>query len=89
MKIEVKNKDTLKVSYHSKTSAKYDGHCLRAYSYFPEELPLIHMAEPTEKCFKVTTKDGATYYLSEKDSVKINGKVYPSINDYIKTTNVN
>lgn len=56
------------IEHIGSTSENYDGHCLRAYSYFPEELPLIHLAEPDEKCYKVVT-DKATYYLTESDIV--------------------
>lgn len=31
----------------------YDGHCLRAYSYFKDELPEIRQAENNERCFRV------------------------------------
>lgn len=84
MKLVIKNKDTLKVTYHSKTTANYDGHCLRAYSYFPEELPLIKVAEPTEKCYRITTKDGNSLYITEHEPLKVNGHLYASIQDYIK-----
>ena len=31
----------------------YDGHCLRAFAYFPEHLPDIRTAEETDRCFEV------------------------------------
>lgn len=31
----------------------YDGHSLRAFSYYREELPEIRQAEPAERCFKI------------------------------------
>lgn len=31
----------------------YDGHCLRAFSYFRDELPEIRQAEESERCFKI------------------------------------
>lgn len=82
MKLFVKDKSAVKVTFHSKTSTKYDGHCLRAFSYFPEDLPLIHMAEPTERCFKVVMKDGSTLYISDSEPVKINGNYYSSFREY-------
>lgn len=84
MNILVKDKSTLKVTFHSKTSTKYDGHCLRAHSYFPEELPLIHLAEPTEKCYRIKLKDGTSYYVTENEPIKINGHLYSRIQDYFE-----
>lgn len=31
----------------------YDGHCLRAYYYFKDQMPDIRQAEPHERCFRV------------------------------------
>lgn len=83
MIFQIQNKDSLKVSLHGETSANYDGHCLRAFSYFPEEMPLIRLAEPTDKCFKITTEDG-TYYVTEHDTIEYQGKVYSSLDFYTK-----
>lgn len=30
----------------------YDSHCLRAYSYFKDQMPLIRQAAPNQRCFK-------------------------------------
>lgn len=83
MKIEIANKSSLKVSYYGETSANYDGHCLRAYSYFPEELPLIRLAEPNEKCYKITLDTGEDVYVTENDIVKYKGTEY-KVNDFVK-----
>lgn len=42
----------------------YDGHCLRAYYYFKDEMPDIQMHE-TGKAYKVTYDDGTVKYLHE------------------------
>ena len=31
----------------------FDGHCLRAFSYFRDQMPDIYQAEPTDRCFKL------------------------------------
>lgn len=31
----------------------YDGHCLRAYAYFKDELPEVRQAEESERCFEL------------------------------------
>lgn len=33
----------------------YDGHCLRAFSYFRDQLPDIRQAEETDRCFEIKT----------------------------------
>lgn len=40
------------------------GHCLRAYAYFKDELPLIQQADPLERCFKITIGD-TEHYIKE------------------------
>lgn len=39
----------------------YDGHCLRAYYYFKDQMPKIRQAEVQERCFRV--KSGADTLL--------------------------
>lgn len=55
---------------------QYDGHCLRAYTYFKEEMPDIEMAEPEEKCYKLTLDTGEVIYIHEKEQIEYNGKNY-------------
>ena len=45
----------------------YDGHCLRAFSYFGEEMPDIEMAPESAECY--TAKVGGTdiFFHSEED----------------------
>ena len=43
----------------------FDGHCLRAYSYFGEEMPDIKLAEPGKPCYKVTLDDGQIIYTQD------------------------
>lgn len=45
----------------------YDGHCLRAYSYYKEKIPEIKLAEDTDKCFRITFTDGTTKYVKEDE----------------------
>lgn len=60
----------------------FDGHCLRAYSYFKNKMPDIETAEPEEKCIKVTI-DGKDIYIKESDTVVING-ISCSGSEYIR-----
>lgn len=49
----------------------YDGHCLRASSYFAKEMPDIteklSFAENGTKFYKVTLNDGSIEYFSDSD----------------------
>ena len=40
----------------------FDGHCLRAYTYFKEDMPLIEQALDTDTCYKVTV-EGEDHYI--------------------------
>lgn len=40
----------------------YDGHSLRAHSYYGDQMPDIVLAKPTDKCFKTTHEDGRIEY---------------------------
>lgn len=46
----------------------YDGHCLRAYSYFGHLMPDIQQASENEKCFKLTLRD-QTLYVKSTDTL--------------------
>ena len=45
----------------------FDGHCLRAYSYFGNQMPDIHMAEEGDTVYKVTLDDGTVIYCNEEE----------------------
>ena len=49
----------------------YDGHCLRAYSYWKESMPDIteqlDKLDTTEQIYKVTYDDGSVKYLTESE----------------------
>ena len=49
----------------------YDGHCLRAYSYWKELMPDIteqlDKLDTTEQIYKVTYDDGSVKYLTESE----------------------
>ena len=42
----------------------YDGHCLRAYAYFKEQMPDIKLAEEGDEVYKVTHDDGTVEYCT-------------------------
>ena len=72
-------KDTNKLAVYTDG---YDGHCLRAYSYFKNKMPDIETAEQEEKCIKITS-DGKDIYINELDKVVING-ISCSGSEYIR-----
>ena len=55
-------RDSNKISVYT---SGYDGHSLRAYTYFKEKMPDIKLAQPNERCFKVTTDKGEEIYCTE------------------------
>lgn len=48
----------------------YDGHCLRAYAYFKDQMPDIQQADEGTLCYEV---NGQTF--TEHDSINFNGKL--------------
>lgn len=46
----------------------YDGHCLRSYYYYGDQMPDIKMASPQDRCFKVTLDNGDIEYLTENQA---------------------
>ena len=61
-----KDKNKLKVY-----TDHYDGHCLRAYSYWKELMPDIteqlDKLDTNEQIYKVTYDDGSVKYLTESE----------------------
>lgn len=45
----------------------YDGHCLRSYSYYTEQMPDIHLVEEGTKVFKVTLDNDEVIYCTEEE----------------------
>ena len=53
----------------------YDGHCLRAYSYWGDKMPDISMAEEGEDCY--SAKVGSTnIYFHADETIEYLGKQY-------------
>lgn len=44
----------------------FDGHCLRALSYFPQSMPDIERAPEGAQCYKATVGDKEIYFHSEE-----------------------
>lgn len=45
----------------------YDGHCLRAYAYFPERMPDIKTAPANDECYRAKVGDtDVCFYASEE-----------------------
>lgn len=64
----------------------YDGHALRAYSYFKDQMPDIYIAEETTRCFQV--KVGTTdICFTENDVINYQGVKYKGLEFYEKITN--
>ena len=61
-------KDPNKISVYTDG---YDGHCLRSFTYYKEQMPDIaakmEYADKTCKYFKVTLDDGTVDYFCEED----------------------
>lgn len=64
------SKDSVQIEFLGKFSS-YDGHCLRAFSYFADEMPdikaQIEEIKKEGKTFKVTHDDGSVEYLNENN----------------------
>ncbi len=45
----------------------FDGHCLRALSYFGERMPDIYEAKPTEVCYKANVGGTDVYFAADED----------------------
>lgn len=53
----------------------FDGHCLRSYAYFKEQMPDIKQVPEDTECYKVTLDDGTVKYCTkeELDILKASG----------------
>lgn len=51
----------------------FDGHCLRAQSYFSEEMPDIERAPENARCFEATI-NGSPVFFHEHESVTYLGQ---------------
>ena len=59
----------------------YDGHCLRAYAYFKDELPEVRQASDTDRCFSIEI-DGQLLLCKSGDLIKIDNGTTISVEDY-------
>lgn len=64
----------------------YDGHSLRAYAYFGNQMPDIELAQENEKCYsaKVGTSD---IMWKASDTINYQGKQYTGEEFYELVTN--
>lgn len=62
--LKITKQDAISIEYIGKTEG-YDGHCLRAYSYFGSKMPDIVLAKETDTCYKVVKDDGTVEYVIE------------------------
>lgn len=63
MEINIPDNATFSIVYEGRTEG-YDGHSLRAHSYFGEQMPDILIHE-TGKAYMITFEDGSTELLHE------------------------
>ena len=79
--LTTKDKNKLKVYLEN-----YDGHALRAYAYFGEEMPDIVLATQGVSCYKA--KVGNTYIcFSEHEQIEYCGQIYTGKELYEFLTN--
>ncbi len=68
--LKITKQDEISIEYIGNTDG-YDGHCLRAYSYWKELMPDItkqlDKLDTTEQIYKVTYDDGSVKYLTESE----------------------
>ena len=68
--LKITKQDEVSIEYIGNTD-HYDGHCLRAYSYWKELMPDItkqlDKLDTTEQIYKVTYDDGSVKYLTESE----------------------
>jgi hypothetical protein len=72
--IEIKDTDTVSIK-KGRSFGSYDGHCLRAYSYFGEKMPDIKTVPESTSCFVVTKDDGTVEYCTEDELISKGYKV--------------
>ena len=49
----------------------YDGHCLRAYAYFGDQMPDIKQVDESTSCYRVEMDDGTVKYLTQEELDKL------------------
>lgn len=59
----------------------YDGHCLRAYAYFKDELPEVRQASDMDRCFSIEI-NGQLLLCKSGDLIKIDNGTTISVEDY-------
>ena len=63
--LEIKSTDSVSIVQVANTQG-FDGHCLRAYAYFGDQMPKVVI--PTEgKAYKYEADDGTVTYYHESD----------------------
>lgn len=75
-----KDKNKLKVYTNH-----YDGHCLRAYSYFSDQMPDIKPVKETTKCFKAKVGEKLVYF-TEFDVINYKGQLMTGAQYYESLT---
>ena len=59
----------------------YDGHCLRAYSYFGDQMPDIQLPKQGEACYMIDI-EGNNYYFTATQEVSYKGQTYTGADFY-------
>ena len=72
--LQINSTDTVTIEKLPNASG-YDGHCLRAYSYFKDKMPDIELAQENEKCY--SAKGGSSdIFWKSSDTINYQGKSY-------------
>jgi DNAP len=63
----------------------FDGHCLRAYAYFKDQMPDIELAQETEKCYSAKVGSSDICWKAS-DIINYQGKKYSGEEFYAMVT---
>lgn len=64
--LEIKSSDRVEIK-QIKNSKGYDGHCLRAFYYFGEQMPEVEVAPLGAECYTANVGGTDIFFHSEED----------------------
>lgn len=64
----------------------FDGHCLRAHSYFSERMPDIHLPSETDICYKANV-GGTNFWFTSSQMIDYGGTIMTGEAFYALVTN--
>ena len=78
--INIADSDVFSIKQSGNTKG-YDGHCLRAFSYFGDQMPDIQLPEQGEACYMIDI-EGSNYYFTATQEVSYKGQTYTGADFY-------